>query len=202
MGAPIPSLLDHADALRLEVAPRIALKRKSTLGQFMTSAPVATFMASMFPEVRDSNCRLLDPGAGLGALSCAFLDRWVSAYGKPSSTIQIDAYEIDDSLRAHLDATFSQYAQKLSLKYSVVPGDFIAVAARMSWEGLRPFTHAILNPPYKKINSGSEHRLILRHIGIETVNLYSAFVALSLRLMQPGGQLVAIVPRSFCNGPI
>ncbi len=31
--------------------------------------------------------------------------------------------------------------------------------------------------------------------------IYSAFVALTLTLMQPGGQLVAIIPRSFCNGP-
>jgi hypothetical protein len=29
--------------------------------------------------------------------------------------------------------------------------------------------------PYKKINSASEHRLILRRVGIETINLYSAF---------------------------
>jgi hypothetical protein len=65
----------------------------------------------------------------------------------------------------------------------------------------RRFTHAILNPPYKKINSLSNHRLILRQVGIETVNLYSAFVALALSLMKPGGQLVAIIPRSFCNGP-
>jgi hypothetical protein len=41
----------------------------------------------------------------------------------------------------------------------------------------------------------------LRRAGIETVNLYSAFVALALALTAPGGQLVAIVPRSFCNGP-
>jgi hypothetical protein len=43
--------------------------------------------------------------------------------------------------------------------------------------------------------------MILRQVGIETVNLYSAFVALALSLMKPGGQLVAIIPRSFCNGP-
>jgi hypothetical protein len=41
----------------------------------------------------------------------------------------------------------------------------------------------------------------LRRVGIETVNLYSAFVALSVALCAPGGQVVAIVPRSFCNGP-
>jgi hypothetical protein len=36
---------------------------------------------------------------------------------------------------------------------------------------------------------------------LETVNLYSAFVASALELMLPGGHLVAIIPRSFCNGP-
>ena len=62
------------------------------------------------------------------------------------------------------------------------------------------FTHAILNPPYRKISSESYHRHLLRRVGIETVNLYSAFVALALELLQEGGQVVAIIPRSFCNG--
>src|SRR5262249_37405632 len=52
-----------------------------------------------------------------------------------------------------------------------------------------------------KLNSGSQHRALLRKVGIETVNLYTAFVALSVMLMRPHGQLVAIIPRSFCNGP-
>jgi hypothetical protein len=38
-------------------------------------------------------------------------------------------------------------------------------------------------------------------VGIETVNLYSAFVALAVALAAPRGQIVAIIPRSFCNGP-
>jgi adenine-specific DNA-methyltransferase len=41
----------------------------------------------------------------------------------------------------------------------------------------------------------------MRRVGIETVNLYSAFVALAVALLAKGGQIVAIVPRSFCNGP-
>jgi len=63
------------------------------------------------------------------------------------------------------------------------------------------YSHAILNPPYKKINSNSAHRLALRRVGIETVNLYSAFVALAVAQAMRGGQIVAIIPRSFCNGP-
>jgi hypothetical protein len=65
----------------------------------------------------------------------------------------------------------------------------------------RNFTHAILNPPYKKINSDSAHRALLRAAGLETVNLYTAFVGLALQLMTEGGEIVAIIPRSFCNGP-
>ena len=53
----------------------------------------------------------------------------------------------------------------------------------------------------KKLTSSSPHRLALRRIGIETVNLYSAFVTLAVTQLAPGGQIVAITPRSFCNGP-
>ena len=194
-------LLDRADAVRQALAPQLAAKQKSALGQFMTPAPVARFMASLFPPANSSTCCLLDAGAGVGALSCAFLDRLASGEDFRFESVAVEAYEVDASLRAHLESTLAGYATRLPLASHVLAGDFIWEAARSSLKGSRPFTHAILNPPYKKINSASEHRLILRRLGIETVNLYSAFVALSLGLMKSGGQLVAIIPRSFCNGP-
>ncbi len=167
----------------------------------MTPAPVARFMASLFPPTTLQTCCLLDAGAGVGALSCAFLDRLTSAKELNFQSVEIEAYEIDNTLRAHLETTLATYAGRLPVTYKVSSGDFIWKAACKRFQGSRPFSHAILNPPYKKINSTSQHRLILRRAGIETGNLYSAFVALSLALMQPGGQLVAIIPRSFCNGP-
>jgi adenine-specific DNA-methyltransferase len=63
------------------------------------------------------------------------------------------------------------------------------------------FTHAILNPPYKKISTDGKERKLLSRIGIEVSNIYAGFVALSLKLLVDGGELVAITPRSFCNGP-
>ena len=166
----------------------------------MTPAPVARFMASMFPPSTLTKCKLLDAGAGVGALTCAFLDRWATSDGFSFHDAQIDAYEIDPTLRAHLNRTLARYLSRLPVSYRVVPDDFIEAAAIQSLAPRR-YTHAILNPPYKKISSLSSHRMILRQVGIETVNLYSAFVALALSLMKPGGQLVAIIPRSFCNGP-
>lgn len=62
-------------------------------------------------------------------------------------------------------------------------------------------THAILNPPYRKITTSSRERRLLASAGIETSNLYAAFVALALRQLEEGGELSAITPRSFCNGP-
>lgn len=198
---PMPiQLLDHADSVRRAVAPGIALKRKSALGQFMTPAPVARFMATLFPPSSLQSCTLLDAGAGIGALTCAFLDRWAARNGFSFDKVEVEAYEIDPVLRGHLANTLSGYAERLAVSSRVFSEDFIEAAALQSLAARR-YTHAILNPPYKKINSLSRHRLILRQAGIETVNLYSAFVALALSLMKPGGQLVAIIPRSFCNGP-
>jgi adenine-specific DNA-methyltransferase len=84
--------------------------------------------------------------------------------------------------------------------------DFIAAAVPMVREELfagaaRSFNTAILNPPYRKIRSDSATRLLLRSAGIETSNLYAGFVALVARLLEQGGEMVAITPRSFCNGP-
>lgn len=199
----IPStvqLLDHADQVRRAVAPKTSQKHKAHLGQFMTPSSVARFMAQLFPQSTLPHCALLDAGAGVGALTCAFLDRW-AAGGFPFATVEATSYEIDPLIREHLEATLAQYAARLPLNAQVIAGDFIELVAAAGLPERGRFTHAILNPPYKKINSDSGHRLALRAVGIETVNLYSAFVALALGLMAPGGQLVAIIPRSFCNGP-
>jgi len=193
-------LLEHADVVRRKVAPLTAQKHKSELGQFMTPSSTARFMASLFPVSTLDACALLDAGAGVGALSCAFLDRW-AAGSFPFSRVEVSAYEIDPVLRSHLAQTFAAYAGRLDVRTKIVADDFIEHAAMLCKEGRGRFTHTIMNPPYKKINSHSSHRLILREVGIETVNLYSAFVALAVALSASGGQIVAIIPRSFCNGP-
>ncbi len=63
------------------------------------------------------------------------------------------------------------------------------------------FDCAILNPPYRKLNGESGVRRALRSVGIETSNLYTAFLWLAFRLLDANGEMVAITPRSFCNGP-
>jgi len=180
------------------------VKKKSQFGQFLTSAKTATFIASLFPEA-NYNCRLLDAGAGIGSLSAAFLERWYSG-GFNFQRVELDAFEIDVSLHSYLAQTLAKYRDNPDFVQTIKRTDFIHAATdwlsgNLFTESLPKYTHAILNPPYKKINSASAHRRALRRVGIETVNLYSAFVALAVALAAPGGQIVAIIPRSFCNGP-
>jgi len=194
-------MLKILDTLRKEKALHSDLRRKSELGQFMTPSSVAEFMASLFQPARSGTSELLDAGAGLGALSTAFLLQF-NKWNLEKAKLRITAFEVDDFLRLELENLFACLAFDNSFDSSVRPFDFIEDAShQILFERPDLFDYVILNPPYKKISSASQHRSRLRSVGIETVNLYSAFVALAIKLLKEGGQLVAILPRSFCNGP-
>ncbi len=94
----------------------------------------------------------------------------------------------------------------IRFSYTIHHADFIReMSARLAGDlfGTHPptFDAAIANPPYRKISTDSAERRALRCVGVETSNLYTGFIALIQRLLTPGGQLVGITPRSFCNGP-
>ena len=198
-------MLSTVEQTRLRLSKNTKAKKKSQFGQFLTSARTAAFMASLFPDGKGI-CRLLDAGAGIGSLSAAFLDRW-NAADFDFQRVELDVFEIDNSLHSYLNQTLERYRNNPKFIPTIRKVDFIHAA--VDWlsgsffaEELQKYTHVILNPPYKKINSNSSHRLALRRIGIETVNLYSAFVALAVALAAPGGQIVAIIPRSFVTDRI
>lgn len=198
-------MLPELEQSRLAALKTADRKRKAQFGQFFTPASIAEFMASLFAEGRRNHCRLLDAGAGVGSLSAAFLDG-LSSGGLKFDRIEVDAFEIDDALHPQLAKTLDRYSRSHSVTSTIWSDDFIHTAVdatngSLFSKALPRYTHAILNPPYKKIRSDSAHRSALRDAGIETVNLYSAFVALAVSLLEDGGQLVAIIPRSFCNGP-
>lgn len=194
-------MLAVVEQTRLRVSKNTEAKRKSQLGQFLTPARTAQFMAGLFTSKEVLHCRLLDAGAGIGSLTSAFLERCIEGDLK-FKKVEVTAFELDSLIHKELNDALSSYKNSLTLDYEILGGDFIEQAVnRIQFDSGKGFTHAILNPPYKKISSDSHHRLLLRQADIETVNLYSAFVALALSMMSPGGQIVAIIPRSFCNGP-
>lgn len=196
-------MLSDVEKARLCLSKDTDAKKKSQFGQFLTPGGTASFMAGLFPPA-EGTCRLLDAGAGIGSLAAAFLERWSSG-GFGFERVEVDVFEIDSSLHSHLARTLHKFASS-RLSVAIHGDDYIHIATNalcggLFWNSIPKYTHAILNPPYKKINSNSAHRLALRRVGIETVNLYSAFVALAVAQAALGGQIVAIIPRSFCNGP-
>lgn len=193
------------DKLRLDVSKNTAAARKAQFGQYLTSSSIATYMSSLFNPSNADECHLLDAGAGIGSLTAAYLER-VRAGELTFRKVSVDAFELDERLHPYLKQTLVGFEDLRQFNGSVRGVDFVHEAANsicgdLFSQALPQYTHAILNPPYKKIRSNSAYRESLRRAGIETVNLYSGFVALALSLLAPGGQLVAIVPRSFCNGP-
>jgi len=174
----------------------------------MTPPATARLMASMF-EAKHQSIALLDAGAGVGSLTAAFVDEICSRTHKPNN-IHVTAYEIDSDLAEYLSDTLRQCQEvcedaHISFESELIKRDFIEDGVRMlrqhMFTSARQFNCAILNPPYKKISSDSETRLLLREIGVETSNLYTGFLSVVFALLDTGGELVAITPRSFCNGP-
>ncbi|MCB9595628.1 MAG: Eco57I restriction-modification methylase domain-containing protein [Sandaracinaceae bacterium] len=201
-------LVETTDVLREQTFAALDERLRSELGQFGTPAPVAKLMASMFLPM-DGVVRLLDAGAGVGSLTAAFVAE-VCGRAKRPRRIEITAVEADNHLIEALTSTLQRCAafgaaRDVEVEWEIVNEDFIEFGVRseadLFGQRAQRFTCAIQNPPYRKIRTSSRHRKRLRSMGIEVSNLYAGFVALTLRMLGSGGQLVAITPRSFCNGP-
>jgi adenine-specific DNA-methyltransferase len=199
-------LLDH---IRESFNSNSSRTDRSRIGQFLTPGAISRFMSSMFDKgMRE--VRILDPGAGAGVLFATCLEGLVLQKIRPNS-IEVVAYETDTKILPYLEQTMSRCDALCKVNGVVFQGivrfeDFVLSAIAETEESLfsvpgKRFTHVILNPPYKKINVRTTLSRRLYSAGIEVANFYAVFVWLSMRLLEPGGQMVAITPRSFCNGP-
>lgn len=203
------SAANFVERVRMEATRKLDPARRAALGQFFTPAPIASLMASL-SDHGAGHVRLLDPGAGVGVLAAAWIRRACDS-DHPPSRIELTAYEVDETLLPALTSVL-EYCQAharaigVDVAFQIRQEDFIRSAVASLNGGLFgtkwPAFHAVmLNPPYGKFRTDSPERALLREVGLETSNLYTAFVALALRALETGGELIAITPRSFCNGP-
>jgi adenine-specific DNA-methyltransferase len=201
-------LLERIDRYRSDASRQLDGAYRAEMGQFLTPPATARFMASFFTPQAEA-VRLLDAGAGVGSLTAAFVEA-ACGWGAPPASIAVVAYEVDSTLAEYLRAgmVLCQTAcEQAGIRFTadVREQDFIEAGTSQLDGGLfgalpDRFNYAILNPPYRKINTDSDTRHFLRRIGMETSNLYTGFLAVVMGLLEPQGQLVAITPRSFCNG--
>lgn len=198
-------MLTHArDAANHHEAATTPESRKSK-GQFFTPLVVAKYMANLFGPLPE-RFRLLDAGAGVGTLTAAFCERVMRE--KESRQFHADVFETDSCsiprLRAVMKACETELrANGHEFSYSIIEDDFALQDTHSSSPlfGAEPgYDFAVMNPPYFKISAKSDYAKQALRLGASHPNIYSLFIASAIDRLKTDGELVAITPRSFCNG--
>lgn len=176
-------------------------------GHFGTPPEIAEFMAGMFTDIPTGTVRVLDAGAGVGVLTAAICHR--VSLEKDCRQIVAELWENDAKLEPYLRATLHECQSSTSraghsFQYAIRCEDFILGNGQRTLfsNGPIPSFHlAILNPPYYKLRKDSAQARAMEHVVHGQPNIYALFMAAVADLLLPGGQMVAITPRSYFNGP-
>lgn len=183
------AFLEKVERSRVSTTNEIAAEKKKLAEQYFTPAKVSAIMADMFRALPGQTVSVLDPCCGVGNLSAAVLTRAEREQERAVLTL----IEKDGFLAELAKDNFFDIADA-----SVIHSDFFDCFPRLS-----SYDRIILNPPYSKILAGTDAaKFCFSYLGYKEANIYSAFVACCLRLLSDDGELVAIIPRSFCNGPL
>jgi len=204
-------LLDLSRELQYRIEATTSAADRKGRGQFFTPQSVCRFMAGLFSRPREE-FRLLDPGAGVGALTAAVCE--VFCHLKSPRQLEVHLFENDPRLIDGLARNMAHCRHRMeeaghSLKHYIHVEDFVLAASAgfcrqrslcCEEDRLGQFDGIITNPPYYKIRKDSLHARMMRDVLHGQPNIYALFLALAANLLRPGGELVAITPRSFCNG--
>ena len=189
----------YHDSVRLETSK----KTKKDKGQFFTPTDIAYYM-SQFSSITKKNIRILDPGCGTGVLSialCLHLAENTNVKG-----IHLDLYENDNAIYEILESNILELKKVLSSKnihfqYNLMLNNFIT-SNEEEWNNNsgQKYDLIISNPPYKKLSITSEESTAMKSIVKGQPNIYALFMAMSLHLLLPEGEMIFITPKSFCSG--
>jgi adenine-specific DNA-methyltransferase len=197
----VDDFLAAVEQRRSTTSATLGRSTRAAWGQFFTPRASAELVASMAPLPTAAAWRLIDPGAGIGSLTAALVARWLLETDLP--TMSVIAYEIDPNLVEPLAATLREaevLATALGRKlHATVRNENFVLNPPAAGQG----NILMMNPPYKKLGVGSnEHAALLREEApVRVTNMYAAFLVRAVRALAPGGELIAITPRSFANGP-
>jgi adenine-specific DNA-methyltransferase len=195
------SAAQYASQLAEFYCTRVPKNERKPLGQFFTPPDVAAFMANT--RVGRPR-RVLDPAAGTGTLVCALLDS-LSAKGE-KRPLHADTYEIDDTLAKVLTRSLSYAARRYPwFSFRVHNKDFVSEyidgCASLFSARSENYDLAVGNPPYFKLPATSKPVRAAKTAQIEgRSNIYSLMMAATAQLLRENGQMIFIVPRSFCSG--
>jgi adenine-specific DNA-methyltransferase len=203
----VADLLKRIEDRRASSSVALDPDMRAARGQFFTPSRAADLLAAMPRLPSTGRLRILDPGAGVGSLTGALVARALRE--APQLRVEVVAVEIDDRVCSVLTETLADCSevaesQGTEFEWTAVRADLTEAATGFNRESgpfVDPFDIVIMNPPYRKLGSRSPERLALLADGVDCSNLYTAFLAIGANALNPQGQLVAITPRSFANGP-
>lgn len=178
------------------------------LGQVFTPRKLAIHLARMVPgSLKLRN--ILDPGTGIGVLSCAVVERFVAT--PKSDPLIIHAVELDPNA-ATVASKVLEYASEWakrkgpSITIDVIQQDFIDYALeRLGHDTINTpindgYDLVITNPPYFKMRSSNPMIEKSKKIVGRNSNAYTLFLSLSVELLRKRGYVISINPRSFLSG--
>lgn len=174
--------LERATEARARAIEGTSEARRHALAQHLTPAETASLAASLFsdlPDGEEAPC-CLDLGGGTGMLSSALCERYGGKINR------MDTVEMDEKLARIYDEEVRGLAEG-----DTIIGDAITTYLP------RRYQRVILNPPYGKMAASDPRQAILP---TRSPNLYTAFMLVGLSVLDDGGEMVAIVPRSWTNG--
>lgn len=181
-------------------------KDRKAIAQVFTPASVARFMAGRASRIGEE-FTFIDAGAGVGVLAAALCER-IAAMPKPRRIVA-ELYETDPNVLPVLRQTIADCRKALAasghhLDATIIEEDFVLRRPAASLYAPAPRTGyanvVIMNPPYAKLAKDSPQARAFAEIVHGQPNVYALFMAAAVELLRPGGDLIAITPRSFCNG--
>lgn len=179
---------------------------RKAIAQVFTPASVARFMAARASRIGEE-FTFIDAGAGVGVLTAALCAR-IAALPKPRRVFA-ELYETDPSVLPLLRQTVAECRRALTarghrLEATITTEDFVLSRPAASLYAPTPRTGyadvVIMNPPYAKLAKNSPQARAFAEIVHGQPNIYALFMAAAVELLGPEGELIAITPRSFCNG--
>lgn len=198
----------YAARLATHYAAAASDEHKKLLGQFFTPRDIGAYLAHL-TTFTGPQVRLLDPGIGTGVLACALVEHLVHTL--PQLThIHLDAYEVDAGIQSYTQAVLAYLTtwlrpRQIACHTHLIPRDFIT-EHRTLWsfplaQGQPLYDVVIANPPYFKLSAADPRNALARQRQQDQPNIYALFIVQAALLTKAGGELLFLIPRSFCSGP-
>jgi adenine-specific DNA-methyltransferase len=192
------TVLDKIENNRKKASYDIEVSKQKLFEQYFTPNDISEYMSGLFSDT-NKDIKILDAGAGVGNLGAVVSLKYLNS--KTTKNIYLTSIEWDRNLIKYINENLMSISTLFKeFSFKVRNENFYTMAKKLLNKGIK-FNRIIINPPYSITSKNTTEEIaVLKELNVKTPNSYSNFIELCYRLLTDDGELVAIVPRSFCNG--